>query len=218
MFVRVPSSLSFFSRDRSKIASLIRRACFRISIIRLLFNLIVIVDFWIERKRERERGFWMWTGKWKRKGQDLGQGYPVSAREGEGKKNGGNIIYYIRFEKIDSWFFDRSITSKHACVPYSICRRGIARISRETWKDGWKGIERRSLNIVSWPAFLRMPRILYDTYREYSTPVVRELEQVTFQGIDTIPIRNTCTIYISRFESNRIEIWITSRETALEGS
>lgn len=62
-----------------------------------------------------------------------------------------------------------------------------------------------------------MPRILYDTYREYSTPVVRELEQVTFQGIDTIPIQNTCTIYISRFESNRIEIWITSRETALEG-
>lgn len=68
----------------------------------------------------------------KRKGQDLGQGYPVSAREGEGKKNGGNIIYYIRFEKIDRWFFDRSITSNHACVPYSICRRGIARISRET--------------------------------------------------------------------------------------
>lgn len=66
-----------------------------------------------------------------------------------------------------------------------------------------------------------MPRILRYVYREYSTPVVRELEQVTFQGIDTIPIRNTRTTYISRFESNRIEsksgLYREKPRTTLEG-
>lgn len=61
-----------------------------------------------------------------------------------------------------------------------------------------------------------MPRILRYVYREYSTPVVRELEQVTFQGIDTIPIRNTRTIYISRFES-KSGLYREKPRTTLEG-
>lgn len=40
-------------------------------------------------------------------------------------------ILYIRVEKADRWFFDKSTTSNHACVAYPICRRGIDRISRE---------------------------------------------------------------------------------------